>query len=173
MGRLGQKSEVRYSLVPGKTPRQTRQSSLTRRKNFNVLMSKVGETFFTTVGCMDGRAQGVVAEFGRRKFGARYPDTITEAGLVGKLSQDLPDQIFLDSIKNKLDISLEKHHSLGIVVHGHQECAGNPVDDERHKDDIRKSVQAIRSLINSSVPIVGVFAKRPSGKSSKWEIEEV
>lgn len=136
-------------------------------------MSKQDETFFTAVGCMDGRAQEVVAEFGRQKFGGEFPDTITEPGLVGKLAQENIDQALLDSIKNKLDISLEKHHSKGIVVHGHQECAGNPVEDDKHKDDIRKSVEKIGSLIDSYVSVVGVFVKRSPHESSKWEIEEV
>ena len=136
-------------------------------------MSHENETFFTTIGCMDGRVQEVVAEFGRRKFGAYFPDTITEAGLVGKLTKDSPDQGLIDSIKNKLDISLEKHHSKGIIVHGHQECAGNPVKDEVHKDDIRKSVEVIISLVNASISVVGVFVKRSSQDPSKWEIEEV
>lgn len=138
-------------------------------------MSKAGETFFTSVGCMDGRAQEIVAEFGRKKFRAKYPDTITEAGLVGQLANN-PPQSLLDSIKQKLLISLEKHHSKGIVVHGHQECAASDaVDDGKHVNDIRKSVQKIKSLIliNSSVPVVGVFVKRSSQNPSKWEIEEV
>ena len=136
-------------------------------------MLKANEKFFTTIGCMDGRAQEVVAEFGRRKFGGQYPDTITEAGLAGKLASEEQDQILLYSIKNKLDISLEKHHSKGIIVHGHQECLGNPVEDVRHKDDIRKSVEKIKSLINSSVPVVGVFVRRSSSDPIIWEIEEV
>jgi len=136
-------------------------------------MSQAGESFFTTVGCMDGRAQEAVAQFGRQRFGAQFPDTITETGLVRKLTKDSPDQGLIDSIKNKLDISLEKHHSKGIIVHGHQECVGNPVSDDEHKDDIRKSVQKIKSLIKSSVPVIGVFVKRSSQNASKWEIEEV
>ena len=135
-------------------------------------MSKANETFFTTVGCMDGRVHEVVGDFGRKKFGAEYPDTITEAGLVGKLANN-PEQSLLKSIKQKLLISLEKHHSKGIIVHGHQECAASDaVDDDKHKDDIRKSVQVVQSLINS-VPVVGAFVKRSSRESSKWEIEEV
>ena len=136
-------------------------------------MSQAGESFFTTVGCMDGRAQEAVAQFGRQRFGAQFPDTITETGLVRKLTKDSPDQGLIDSIKNKLDISLEKHHSKGIIVHGHQECAGNPVEGEKHKYDIRKAARLIKSLINSSVPVVGVFVKRSSQDPSKWEIEEV
>jgi len=134
-------------------------------------MSKADETFFTTVGCMDGRVQKVVAEFGRRRFGAQYPDTITEAGLVGKLTKDSLDQALIDSIKNKLNISLQKHHSKGIIVHGHQECAGNPVEDKRHKENIRRSVERIKSLINSSVSVVGVFVKRSQKDPQNWETE--
>lgn len=135
-------------------------------------MLQINETFFTSVGCMDGRVQGVVAEFGQKKFDATFPDTITEAGLVGQLAIN-PQQSLLDSIRQKLLISLEKHHSRGVVVHGHQECAGNPVEDEKHKEDVRKSVQKVGSLIHSSVPVVGVFVKRSSQNPSKWEIEEV
>ncbi len=136
-------------------------------------MLQVGETFFITVGCMDGRVQKPVAEFGQEKFGAKFADIITEAGLVGVLSKQNVDNNLIKSLKKKILISLEKHHSKGIIVHGHQECAGNPVEDGKHKDDIRKSVQQIKSLINSSVPVFGVFVKRSSGESSKWEIEEV
>ena len=137
-------------------------------------MSQAGETFFTTVGCMDGRVQKLISDFGREKFGAQYPDTITEAGLVGKLTEGSPDQGLIDSIKNKLDISLEKHHSKGIVVHGHQECAAlSGVEDEKHKDDIRKSVRSIKLLINSSVPVVGVFVRRSQDNLSTWEAKEV
>ncbi len=93
--------------------------------------------------------------------------------MVGLLAKENLEQALVDSIKEKVLISLEKHHSKGIVVHGHQECAGNPVDDKKHKEDVRKSVAVIKSLVNSPVSIVGVFVKRSSGESSKWEAEEV
>ncbi len=47
-------------------------------------MSQTDETFFTVVGCMDGRVQSVMAQFGSKKFNADFPDTITDAGIVGK-----------------------------------------------------------------------------------------
>ena len=136
-------------------------------------MSQGDETFFTTVGCMDGRSQEPVCFFGRKKFGAVYPDTITEAGLVGLLSRNDVDERLLESLRKKLLISLEKHHSKGVVISGHQECAGNPVDDERQKEDIRKSVQVIKSLINSLAPVIGVFVKRSENDPSVWEAEEL
>lgn len=121
---------------------------------------------------MDGRVQEPILKFGRKKFGAQFADTITEAGLVGQLANN-PKQSLLDAIKQKLLISLEKHHSKGIIVHGHQECAGNPVSDTEQKKDVLKSVQIIRSLVNSSVSVVGAFVKRSKDNLSIWEVEEL
>jgi|SRR3989344_6376126 len=132
-------------------------------------MPQEGEMFFTVVGCMDGRIQEVMARFGREKFGAEYPDTITEAGIVGMIA-DNPDSKFVENLKFKLLVSIEKHHSKGIVVDGHKECAGNPVSDEKHREDIRKSVELIRILIDSKVPVTGAFVIR---EGNVWKAEEI
>ena len=131
-------------------------------------MSGIGETFFTTVGCMDGRVQDPVATYGIEKFNALFGDTITEAGLVGLLANN-PSQDLLESIKKKVLISVEKHHSKGIVVHGHQECAGNPVDDETHKQDVLKATEIIRSIV-PSLEVIPVFVVR---SGSDWEVQEI
>ena len=136
-------------------------------------MSNIGETFFTSVGCMDGRVHEPILKLGQKKFGAKFADTITEAGLVGLLGAKKIKKSLLNSLRKKVIISIEKHYSKGIIVHGHQECAGNPVGDEKHKDDIRKSIQIIKSMVNSSVPVVGVFVKRSQSDTSIWEAEEL
>lgn len=139
-------------------------------------MSSASETFFTTIGCMDGRVQEPVAEFGRKKFGAAFPDTITEAGLVGQLAKANADgnQGLLDALTFKAKtVSLEKHASRGMIVHGHQECAGNPVEDEAHKDHIRASVAKMKELIGQSVPIIGVFVQRSTNDPQTWIVEEL
>lgn len=138
-----------------------------------IFMSQAGETFFTVVGCMDGRVQEVMAVFGQEKFHAVYPDTITEAGIVGLISNPPaggPSQEFLDSLKSKLLISVDKHHSRGILVDGHQECAGNPVSDAQHKEDIKKSVEFVRELIEDRVPVVGIFVVR---EGEHWIAREI
>lgn len=136
-------------------------------------MSEIGETFFTLVGCMDGRVQEPVAFYGKEKFGVEFPDTITEAGLVGLLAKENVSKELLKSIESKVKISLEKHHSKGIIIHGHQDCAGNPVDDKTHKENVIRSIELIKSLVDSSVPIIGVFVKRLENDSSKWSVEEI
>lgn len=134
-------------------------------------MANIIETFFTTVGCMDGRVQEVVAKHGKKTFVASYPDTITEAGLVGKLMNRVSE--LEDSLHFKIvTVSLQKHASKGIIVHGHAECAGNPVDDSMHKEQIKNAVMYIRDMINNKVTVIGVFVKRSEDKS-KWEIEEI
>ena len=138
-------------------------------------MSNIGETFFTTVGCMDGRAQGPVVLFGQKKFCAQYGDTITETGLVGLISKKNPNTSLLNSLKKKISISLEKHHAKGIVVSGHEECAGNPVEDSRQKKDILKAAKVIERLVLKKAKVLPVFVKRPSAGSGlkTWIVEEL
>lgn len=134
-------------------------------------MSHAGETFFTTVGCMDGRVQSAVAKFGREKLGAIYPDTLTEAGLVGKLAIQEKDPALIDTISFKLlDVSIGKHHSIGVIVHGHEECAGNPVNDLQHREDIKKSVLFIKEMVKGEIPVIGVWVKRTE---HGWLAEEL
>lgn len=119
---------------------------------------------------MDGRCQEAVWVFGKNKFSAQYPDTITEAGLVGVLSRN-PSKEFLTGLKAKIEISTKKHHSKGIIVYGHQDCAGNPVDDEVHKSNVQTSVKLVQSFVDPSIAVVGLFVKR--GSTGKWTVEEL
>jgi hypothetical protein len=121
---------------------------------------------------MDGRVQIPLRIYGQQKFGAEYPDTITEAGNVGILAHN-PTPEFLSNLKAKLDISVNNHHSKGILVHGHQECAGNPVDDITHIEDVNKSVELIKQFIDNKVPVIGVFVKRSALNPKVWEVEEL
>ncbi|OGH18310.1 MAG: hypothetical protein A3F31_04295 [Candidatus Levybacteria bacterium RIFCSPHIGHO2_12_FULL_38_12] len=135
-------------------------------------MSQTGETFFTIVGCMDGRVQEPVAKFGREKFQTIFPDTITEAGLVGILSKETIDKAFLSLLRFKIaDVSLGKHSSKGVIVFGHEDCAGNPVDEKTHKQNVLKSTEVIRLLTHNSVPVIPVFVKRDG--SGNWIVEEL
>ncbi len=155
------------SVLAGELPTQSLIIILYQIYKIMMLRS---ETFFTSVGCMDGRVQTPIKHFGQKKFETEYPDTITEAGLVGLLSKDSVDQSLLDSIKSKILISLKKHHSKGIVVHGHEDCAGNPVDDKRHKNDTRIAAQIIASLVPEGIKTIPVFVKR---LDNEWAIEEL
>jgi carbonic anhydrase len=132
-------------------------------------MSDIGETFFTSIGCMDGRVQSPIAQYGEKKYGVLYPDTITEAGLVGLLANN-PSEELLDSIKKKVLISVEKHHSKGLIVHGHQACAGNPIDDELHKEQTIEAARVIRDFVSEDLEVKPVFVNKTE---SGWIVEEL
>ncbi len=118
------------------------------------------ESFFTSIGCMDGRVQQPIVEFGLREFDGIYPDTITDAGLVANLAKSEKSDEYYEAMKKKVLISVEKHKSFGIVVHGHQNCAGNPVDDDVHRHDILAAAEKLREMLDSRVvKVIPVFVK--------------
>jgi len=138
-------------------------------------MSQAGETFFTIIGCMDGRCQEAVSLYGQERFAAEYPDTITEAGMVAILAKDDIDPDFVKNLKKKIDISLKNHHSRGILIFGHAECAGNPVDDMEHKVDVLASVEIVRTLVdNKEMKIIPIFVERNiDNELGDWVASEI
>lgn len=118
---------------------------------------------------MDGRVQMPLRIYGQKKTGAQYPDTISDPGAAGIMAGN-PSEEFLRRLKSELDISLIKHNSKGIIVHGHQDCAGHPVDNETHKKDVVKSVEVIKRLTEHKVPVYGVFVRKENGD---WIVEEL
>lgn len=137
-------------------------------------MSDLGDTFATAVGCMDGRVQDPVAQFARKRWGVKYVDAITEAGLVKHFAKQHEEHPHTPHIRETIrikvvDVSVLKHHSKGIVVHGHQECAGNPVPDEKQKNDILEAANVIREL-EHGVEVIPVFVHKNHGD---WEVLEL
>ena len=72
----------------------------------------------------------------------------------------------MNSIKARLDISVNKHGSKVIVVVGHYDCAGNPVGKEIQLEQIKKSVETIKSWF-PDVEVVGLWV------NENWEVEKI
>ncbi len=117
---------------------------------------------------MDGRVQEAIAKYGQKRYQALYPDTITEAGLVGLLTNN-PSLELLEGIKKKVLISVEKHHSKGIVVHGHRDCAGNPVEDNLHKENVLAGAKIICSIVQG-LEVKPVFVVK---ENNKWLVKNL
>lgn len=108
--------------------------------------------FATSVCCMDGRIQLPLTKWIKENYSVDFVDTITEPGIDKKVAENLD----LDSVKNKIGISINAHKSELIVVSGHFDCAGNPVSDEEHISQIKKGVDVISSwTLNAKV--IGVW----------------
>ena len=112
-------------------------------------------SFGTSISCMDGRIQIPLSNWIKKNYSVDYVDTITEPGVDKKIAAGLD----LDSIKTKVDISVNAHKSKLIVVSGHYDCAANPVSDEEHIALIKKGVEALSSW-NLDVKLVGVWVDK-------------
>lgn len=114
---------------------------------------------------MDGRTQLPVSRFMKVRFGAEYVDTITEPGPV-RILDDRDDARAVQSILDRVAISVEKHGSGGISIMGHYDCAGNPVDKDVQLGQIRRAVDFLKEKF-PGVEVIGLWV----GES--WEAEEV
>jgi len=128
--------------------------------------------FITALNCMDGRTIKPILKYFQKKLNIDdlYIDMITEPGMDGFLKNK--ENIY--KLEQKIRISLINHDSDYIIIAGHYDCAGNPVSDEQHKNDITNSVNSLYSflsennfLIKNKLTIVGVYIDK------NWEVEEI
>lgn len=111
--------------------------------------------FCTVIDCMDGRVQRSVFDFMTTRFSVPYVDTITAPGPNGILSRR-DDEQAVASLLRCVEVSIQKHNTVGIAVVGHHDCAGNP-GDRRHQDaDTREAVLFLRTKYPET-PIIGLW----------------
>ncbi|MDC1141730.1 hypothetical protein OAU50_01440 [Planctomycetota bacterium] len=123
------------------------------------------KTFATVLNCMDGRVQLQVNEAVKAEFGVEFVDTITEAGIVRFVSENInaPEaKATLGSIR----ISLDKHGSRNIAVVAHHDCAGNPISEDKQKAQVTKAVDFLKTRFPDCT-IKGMWV------NSDWAVEAV
>lgn len=126
----------------------------------------MAQKFATAINCMDGRTQIPVTEWLKENYKVDYVDMITEPGPDGVLSKNIDNQI-IESLRRKAEISAYKHNSKIIVIAGHHDCAGNPVDKDTHINQIKLSVQTIKSWGLPFEKVIGLWV------NENWEIEKI
>ncbi len=122
--------------------------------------------FATAVNCMDGRVQLPVIEYIKDKYGADFIDMVTEAAPIKILTNDAPAHFAVQSIKRRVEISIERHDSKLVAIVGHYDCAGNPVDEKVQLKQIREAVEVVRSW-NPDIRVTGLWVNH------RWQVEEV
>ncbi|MBW2192640.1 MAG: hypothetical protein JRF27_02525 [Deltaproteobacteria bacterium] len=121
--------------------------------------------FCTAINCMDGRAQLPVINFLKDRFKAKYVDVVTEPGtnlILGKQT----DRGLIESIFKRVDISLEHHHSKGLAVVGHYDCAGNPAEKSAQMSHLKNAV----TFLEDNYPeteIIGLWV------DENWKVNEI
>lgn len=121
--------------------------------------------FCTAINCMDGRVQIPVISYLKSRFKVDYVDVVSEAG-PNRILADGADEFLLESIWKRVEISITKHHSKGIAVVGHHDCAGNPVDESDQQQHTAAAVQRVRDRFGST-EVIGIWVDR------NWEVSEL
>ncbi len=121
--------------------------------------------FATAVNCMDGRVQEPVSKYLKRNFAVDFVDMITELG-PDKIIAEESEAYKLSSIKQRLEVSIEKHESKIIAMVGHAGCFGNPVE---------KNIQIAQILQSSATlkkwyPEVQII---PLWVGENWKVEPI
>jgi hypothetical protein len=121
--------------------------------------------FATAINCMDGRTQLPVIAYLKEKCKVDCVDMVTEAGPV-RILADSADRALVDSIKHRVEVSVEKHCSRYIAVAGHFDCAGNPVSEEIQRRQIQKSIKTVLSW-NFKANVLGLWV------DENWNVHDV
>ena len=113
---------------------------------------------------MDGRIQEPIINYIKRKYEVKYIDTITEPG-PNKIVAQNSDNPLIESIDNRIAISLNKHGSKIIFISGHHDCAGNPVPKETQLEQLGKNEKLLK-LKYPKIKIVKLWI------NENWEVNE-
>ncbi len=118
--------------------------------------------FAAAINCIDGRAQRPVSEWIRIQYAVDYVDTITQPGPEKALTQG--PQGTIDAMRANVGVSVSAHQSQLIAIAAHHECAGNPVTDEEHKEQVRAACKIIAGW-GFPARIIGLWV------NEWWQIE--
>ncbi len=121
--------------------------------------------FCTAISCMDGRIQLPVFKYLQQRFNVRYVDTITEPGPNRILAFQQPIEI-VETIKRRVDISVYQHHSVGIAIVGHDDCAGNPASPSEQWSHLQQAVGWLHQIY-PEIPVIALWVDKT------WRVQEL
>ena len=121
--------------------------------------------FCTAVTCMDGRIQLPVISYLQKRFDAEYVDIISEAAINLVLSKQEESQV-IESILDRIRISVEVHKSSSIAVVGHYDCAKNPASEEIQLRHTLDAINFIKSKY-SDLELIGLWVDKT------WKAKEL
>ena len=120
------------------------------------------ETRATCLNCMDGRVQLPILSWIKTNYPVNFVDVITETGMDRVLAKQEDISEVLRSIK----VSVDLNKSTRLFVVGHYDCRGNPVDENRHREEIANAVARLKPLWPAQ-EVVGLWV------NDQWQVELV
>jgi len=76
----------------------------------------------------------------------------------------------LQTVNDRLRISVELHRSVGIAIAGHYDCAGNPAGKEEQTSHTIAAIKCIREQHYSyyrDIPVIGLWV------DENWSVSEI
>ena len=122
-------------------------------------------SFVTAINCIDGRVQLPVINWLNENYEVDYVDMVTEPG-PNLILADEEDKVTIESIKDRVEVSTQKHDSELIAVIGHYDCAANLADKTTQLEQIKDSIELVESW-SLGVEIIGLWV------DSNWQVEKV
>ena len=121
--------------------------------------------FCTSIHCMDGRIQEPIINFLKEHYNVEYVDTITEPGPCKILAEN-NNKVLVNSIIERVEISIHKHKSKLIAISGHHDCTGNPCNKEMQKNQIKKSIKYCKDIY-PNIETIGLWI------DNEWKINNI
>ena len=121
--------------------------------------------FCTAVTCMDGRIQLPVIAYLQKRFDSEYVDLISEAAINLVLSKQEEKNV-VESVLDKIRISVEVHGSVSIAVVGHYDCAKNPTSEDLQYKHTKDAINFIRKKY-IQLEIIGLWV------DENWQVNEI
>lgn len=109
--------------------------------------------FMTALACMDGRVLEPLHSWLKDRLKPDYIDWITEPGIDHLFCSE--DKL-CSQVRKKIAISTEKHGSKTVILTGHHDCAGNPISDDGHRQEIIESLKKLKTLY-PKLRLLGLF----------------
>ena len=111
---------------------------------------------------MDGRVQLPILHWIRANYPVDFVDVITEAGM----DKVLAVQKDISEIIRSINVSVNVNKSTRLFIVGHYDCRGNPVDEKIHQQQIKQSVERIKTHWPNH-EIIGLWV------NAQWQVEVV
>ena len=130
-----------------------------------MMSHSISPKFCTAINCIDGRIQESVIQFLKQYYNVPYVDNITEAGPSLILFEGHKNKL-IESVLDKIKISVDHHGSIGIAVVGHADCAGNPAPEDEHISHIIASIKFLQPFY-PDMPIIGLWV------DNTWQVHKI
>lgn len=105
---------------------------------------------------MDGRIQEPLRKFATKRFGVQFVDAVTDRGGLLRHLPEIESKGYIENMLTNIKVSRDVHHSKGVVMAGHQKCAGYNIPDEQKKKEVLEAANLIRREL-PELEVIPVF----------------